>query len=138
MWEGWEGNDAFYGPLHLLLRKAEIMPLHPSSNRNSRATMRWYKFGSRCQCCMLPGCTWILTDQHHFCLPGKRKAAGSGLASEKNRHLFFFFGLFAFSRVASRAYGGSQARGPIGAATTSLHQSHSHAAGSEPCLQPTP
>ena len=35
------------------------------------------------------------------------------------------------------AYGGSQARGPIGAVATALRQSHSNA-GSEPRLQPTP
>ena len=34
-------------------------------------------------------------------------------------------------------YGGSQARGRIGATTASLHHSHSNM-GSEPCLQPTP
>jgi len=50
---------------------------------------------------------------------------------------FFFFCLFAFSRTALMAYGGSQARGQIGAAATGLHQSHSNA-GSEPHLQPTP
>jgi len=51
--------------------------------------------------------------------------------------LFFFFGLFAFSMTAHTAYGGSQARGLIGAVATGLHQSHSNA-GSEPRLQPTP
>ena len=35
------------------------------------------------------------------------------------------------------AYGGSQARGPIGAVADSLRHSHSNA-GSEPCLRPTP
>ena len=35
------------------------------------------------------------------------------------------------------AYGGSQARGPIGAVAASLHQSHNNE-GSEPRLQPTP
>ena len=35
------------------------------------------------------------------------------------------------------AYGGSQARGLIGAVAASLHQSHSNA-GSKPSLQPTP
>ena len=35
------------------------------------------------------------------------------------------------------AYGGSQARGPIGATAASLHPSHSDS-GSEPCLRPTP
>ena len=49
----------------------------------------------------------------------------------------FIFYFFAFSRAASAPYGGSQARGPIGAAATSLHQSHSNA-GFEPRLRPTP
>ena len=43
----------------------------------------------------------------------------------------------AISWAAPAAYGGSQARGRIGAAATGLHQSHSNT-GSEPCLQPTP
>ena len=52
--------------------------------------------------------------------------------------LFFFFlsfCLFAISQATPAAYGGSQARGPIGAVATCLYQSHSNA-GSEPCLQP--
>ena len=56
--------------------------------------------------------------------------------------LFFVFCLFvvvvvAISWAAPVAYGGSQARGLIGAVATSLHQSHSNS-GSEPRLQPTP
>ena len=61
--------------------------------------------------------------------------------------LFFTFSLcgsfvvvvvvVAISWAAPSAYGGSQARGRIGAAATSLHQSHSNA-GPELCLQPTP
>ena len=51
--------------------------------------------------------------------------------------LFFFFDLFIFSSTAPTAYGGSQARGPIGATAAGLRQSHSNA-GSEPRLQPTP
>ena len=47
----------------------------------------------------------------------------------------FIFCLFAFSRAAPLVYGGSQARGPIGAAAASLRQSQRN---SEPCLQPTP
>ena len=35
---------------------------------------------------------------------------------------FFFFGFFVFSRATSVAYGGSQARGPIGTVAASLHQ----------------
>ena len=50
---------------------------------------------------------------------------------------FFFFCLFAFFGAAPAAYGGSQARGRIGAVGTGLHQSHSNA-GSEPCLRPMP
>ena len=51
--------------------------------------------------------------------------------------LFFFFCLFAFSRAAPASYGGSRARGPIGAVAACLYQSHS-SVGSEPCLQPIP
>ena len=50
---------------------------------------------------------------------------------------FFFFCLFAFSRAAPAAYGGSQARGLIGAVDTGLCHSHSNA-GSELCMRPTP
>ena len=45
--------------------------------------------------------------------------------------------LFAISWAAPMAYGGSQARGRIGAVAIGLHQSHSNE-GSEPRLQPTP
>ena len=49
----------------------------------------------------------------------------------------FFFVFFAFARAAPAAYERSQARGPIGAVATGLHQSHSNP-GSKPYLQPTP
>ena len=45
--------------------------------------------------------------------------------------------LLLFLWAAPAAYGGSQARGLIGAVATGLRQSHSNA-GSEPSLQPTP
>ena len=48
--------------------------------------------------------------------------------------LSFFLLLF---RATPVAYGGSQARGPIGAVAACLHHSHSNAI-SEPCLPPTP
>ena len=79
--------------------------------------------------------------------------------SEKTHNFLFFFWSFclfccccyflgrslgivvvvvvAISWAAPAAYGGSQARGPIGAVATSLRQSHSNV-GSEPRLQPTP
>ena len=50
---------------------------------------------------------------------------------------FFFFFFFCFFGTVPTAYGGSQARGWIGAAATDLHHSHSHTE-SEPCLWPTP
>ena len=52
------------------------------------------------------------------------------------KNLFTYFCLFVFSRAAPMAYGGSQARGLIGAVAPGLRQSHSNA-GSEPYLQPT-
>ena len=51
--------------------------------------------------------------------------------------LFVCFVFFAIFWAAFMAYGGSQARGPIGAVATDLHHSHSNA-GSESRLQPTP
>ena len=44
--------------------------------------------------------------------------------------------LFFYFRACPMAYGGSQARGQIGASAAGLHHSHSKA-GSEPSLQPT-
>ena len=51
--------------------------------------------------------------------------------------LFFVFCLFAISGAVPVAYGGSQARGRIGAVDAGLHQSHSNS-GSKLRLQPTP
>ena len=51
--------------------------------------------------------------------------------------VFFVFCLFAISWAAPAAYGGSQARGLIGAAAAGLRQSHSNM-GSELSRQPTP
>ena len=52
-------------------------------------------------------------------------------------HFFFFFVFLLFFWAASAAYGGSQARGLIGAVAAGLRQSHSNVE-SEPRLQPTP
>ena len=51
--------------------------------------------------------------------------------------IFYLFIFFAISWAAPAAYGGSQARGQIGALAAGLHQCHSKA-GSELHLQPTP
>ena len=48
--------------------------------------------------------------------------------------LFFPFFVFCLFRATPMVHGGSQARGPIGAAATGVCQSH-NSAGSEPCLQ---
>ena len=51
-------------------------------------------------------------------------------------YIFFFFGLLVFFRATAAAYGGSQAKGPIGALATGLHQSHSNVP-SQPSLPRT-
>ena len=48
-----------------------------------------------------------------------------------------FICLFAFSGATPAAYGGSQARGQIGAVAIGLCQSHSNT-GSQPRVRPTP
>ena len=50
---------------------------------------------------------------------------------------YFILILFCLFRATPGTYGGSQARGPIGAVASSLRQSHSNAR-SEPSLKPTP
>ena len=54
----------------------------------------------------------------------------------KVQSFFFFFSSFVLFRAIPVAYGGSQARGLIGAVAADLRQSHSNAR-SEPCLRPT-
>ena len=54
-------------------------------------------------------------------------------STNQDKILIYLFCLFDFSRAASEAYGGFQAKGLIGAVATSLHHSHSNA-GSEPRL----
>ena len=59
------------------------------------------------------------------------------LAAKSIPHILDFLFVFVLGPVTPMAYGGSQARGQIGAVTASLHYSHSYV-GSEPHLQPTP
>ena len=51
--------------------------------------------------------------------------------------IFFFFLSFSLLRATRTVHGGCQAKGPIGAVATSLHQGHSNS-GSKPSPQPTP
>ena len=66
---------------------------------------------------------------YHLCVESKGKKM-----IQKD---FFFFFFLVFSKAMPVAYGGSQARGLVGAIAASLHHSHSNA-GSEPHLWPTP
>ena len=50
---------------------------------------------------------------------------------------FYFILFFCYFRARPTAYGGSQARGPIGATAASLHNSHSNT-GSKPPLRLKP
>ena len=52
-------------------------------------------------------------------------------------YLFIYLSFFSISGATLTAYGGSQARGPIGAIATGLRQSHTNVA-SKPRLRPTP
>ena len=61
------------------------------------------------------------------------KWEGVGVLVAKKTCLVFFIYLFLLFRAAPAAYGGSQARGRIGAAAASLCHSHSNT-GSEPHL----
>ena len=63
---------------------------------------------------------------------------GSGFGEIGSGHdgEFFLFVFVSFFRSIPTAYGGSQARGPIGDAAAGLCHNHSNV-GSEPCLWPT-
>ena len=79
-----------------------------------------FNFLRRCQTFFKSSCTILHPDQQYMD------------DSDLLRFFFFFFLLF---RATPMAYGGSPARGQIGAVATCLCHSH---AGSELCLQPTP
>ena len=75
-----------------------------------------------------------IADCHHWeCQP---HGTNSSEFLKEKLFLFFVF-CFGLSRAAPAAYGGSQARGQIGAVAASIHHSHSNAR-SEPRLRPTP
>jgi len=65
----------------------------------------------------------------------EEESSGGFAAGTRGTILFFFFFL-PFSWATLAAYGGSQARGLIGAVATGLYQSHSNS-GSKPHLRPT-
>ena len=78
-----------------------------------------------------------LALSHHLASVVIPQASSDLLFLYLNLKVLFFFSscLFAFSRAAPMAYGGSQATGLVGAVAAG--HSHSHTR-SEPRLQPTP
>ena len=68
---------------------------------------------------------------------GKVTASHEEQTPPRKSFLFVCFVFLPLSWAAPAAYGGSQARGPIGAVPAGLHQSHSNT-GSKPHLRPTP
>ena len=60
-----------------------------------------------------------------------------GVVEVQKKEILILF--FVFSRAAPMVYGGSQARGQIGAIATGLRHIYSHSnVGFELCLQPIP
>ena len=100
--------------------------------RSSWIKLRTRGLGSKAQIHII-GLCGLATSLTQFCFVFK-------IYSTSHRNLFFsffFFCLFAISWAALLAYGGSQARGWVGAIAAGLCQSHSNV-GSESCMQSTP
>ena len=57
--------------------------------------------------------------------------------AQRGSHLFIYLFIYCLFRAMPMAYGGSQARGQIGAIADSLRQNHSHVRP-EPRLRPAP
>ena len=55
----------------------------------------------------------------------------------KQEFYLFIYLFIVFSKAVPATYGGSQARGLIGAIAVCLYHSHSNS-GFKPCLRPTP
>ena len=72
-----------------------------------------------------------------MCMPQTTELTELKREMDTSFFFLFFFVFFAISWAPPVAYGGSQARGLMGAVAASLCQSHSNA-GSQPRLQPTP
>ena len=118
-------------------REAKLLAQSPHSQGTlSCRPVSTERLGSRSCCCLASSLLPCLQRAPRSACPATmpRTSAGS------RQHCPFFFpssSLFAFSRAAPWAYGGSQARGRIRATAAGLHHSHSRV-GSEPHLQPTP
>jgi len=122
------------------LCQVDVDPKTLRIHDQAREAEIWYQPGAQAE-----GIRFGSQPNFHICLAvaiGKSLSYLSfplGLISILRVGIFFFF-LVCFVllfRVAPAAYGGSQARGPIGAVAAGLHQSHSNA-GSELRRRPTP
>ena len=92
--------------------------------------------------CKFPGVSPVPFSVHQFTgVQGSRGSCPgpylSKLSNDTWQITSFSFSFFCLFRASPTAYGGSQARGRIRAATASLHHSHSNTR-SEPRLQPAP
>ena len=121
--------------LWLWLEAAAPTPIWPPAWELPYATVVALKKKKKKTC--YPKFTWKCNEQRDYSLQNQstKNAIWSSEESTDLECVWVFF-FFVFSRAAPAAYGGSQARGLIGAVTASLHHSHSNL-GSELCLWPT-
>ena len=98
----------------------------------------WERFDIQSLSSFVRGLVFIINAVPASGLSKKWFATNAAYSQKKTIYsiLFFIFLLLLF-RTAPEAYGGSQARGQIGAVAASLRHSHNNA-GSKPHLWPTP
>ena len=130
--------DAFSPPIHTVHMPARSSSPHPHPSAFSSPSLGIVFIDTHvCMCTHTYSDLCTRTHTHtHTCA---RSLASLSVLTCKVLFvcLFVCFCLFAFPGAAPPAYGGSQARGQIRAAASSLRQSHSNT-GSKPHLQPIP
>ena len=106
---------------------------YTTAHSNAKSLAHWARSGIKPATSLFPvglfllghdGNSWVSLNKQY-----ERKGWGHSRSNDSPPQ--------SFSRATSAAYGGSQARGQIGAVATGLHYSHSNA-WSEPSLQSTP
>ena len=116
--------------LHSLVRSKSFSPAHPQDRLHKGVTARRWIIKPILEAVYL---WWEKLFKSYRDLAEPSSQFSHGVDKSKNKysflgffHDFFFFCLSAFSRATPAAYGGSQARGQIGAVVASLCQSHSN------------